>query len=264
MHIKCRFRVDIRDRPAPVDTKPLDRRPAAARQYPFEIGVAPIRHDQPIARHGANQMMKLRFDCSEIGKNIRVIKFQIVQHRGARAVMDKLGTLVEKRGVVFVGFNHKKWAIRKARGDAEILRNATDQKSRIELRIFEYPRQHRRSGGFAVRAGHRQHPFATQHIFCQPLWPGGVGEVALKYCFDQRIAAGDDIADHKNIRIQIQLRCVPAFDQLDPERAQLIGHGRIDIGVAAGDAMPRSTRNGGNATHEGAANAQNMKMHGNG
>jgi len=46
-----------------------------------------------------------------------------------------------------------------------------------------------------------------------------------------------------------------AFDQLDAERLQLLAHGRIDAGVAAGDAVPGGARQGGQTAHESAANA---------
>ncbi len=52
--------------------------------------------------------MKLSFDRMQIGKDIRVIEFQIIQHRCSRPVVDKFGTFVEEGGVVFIGFDDEK------------------------------------------------------------------------------------------------------------------------------------------------------------
>ena len=53
-----------------------------------------------------------------------------------------------------------------------------------------------------------------------------------------------------------------AFDQLDAERAQLIAHRRVDVGVAAGDAVAGFARERGEAAHEGAADAEDVDVHG--
>jgi hypothetical protein len=60
-------------------------------------------------RHGAQQMMELPLNRRQIGKDIGVIEFQVVQDQSARLVMDKLGALVEKRRVVFIRLDDKQW-----------------------------------------------------------------------------------------------------------------------------------------------------------
>ena len=40
-----------------------------------------------------------------------MVEFEVVQNRGAGAVMDEFATFVKKRGVVFVGFNDKRRAL---------------------------------------------------------------------------------------------------------------------------------------------------------
>ncbi len=51
--------------------------------------------------------MELGFDRGEIGEDVRVVEFEVVQNRGARPVVDELRALVEERGVVLVGFDHE-------------------------------------------------------------------------------------------------------------------------------------------------------------
>jgi len=59
----------------------------------------------PAAGHGAQQLIELAADGGNVGIDIRVIEFQIIEDGGARPVVDEFGALVEKRGVVLVGFD---------------------------------------------------------------------------------------------------------------------------------------------------------------
>ena len=43
---------------------------------------------------------------------------------------------------------------------------------------------------------------------------------------------------------------------------ELDAHGRVNIGIAAGDDMPCRTGKQRNPPHEGAANTENMNVHG--
>ena len=43
--------------------------------------------------------------------------------------------------------------------------------------------------------------------------------------------------------------------------AQLVAHGRVNAGVAAGHTVARFPGQGGHATHEGAANAEDVNVH---
>ena len=95
----------------------------------------------------------------------------------------------------------------------------------------------------------------------QPLRPGNVGQPLVEDGFQQRIAPGNGVADDEDVRIQGELVGGKAFDEIDPGVAQLVAHGRVDVGIAAGDAMPRRPGELGDATHEGAADAENMNVH---
>ena len=78
-------------------------------------------------------------DGGQIGKDVGVIEFQIVQHQRARPVMDELGALVKKRGVVFVRFHHKEGRASQAGGLAEVGWNAADQKTGFQAGILQNP-----------------------------------------------------------------------------------------------------------------------------
>ena len=110
-------------------------------------------------------------------------------------------------------------------------------------------------------AGYRQHPTTAQYVFGQPLGPRHIGIAGVQDGFHQRVAPRHDVADHVKIGPKLALRGVEAFDQVDPERAQLIAHGGIDVGVAAGHPQAGLTCDGREPAHEGAADSKNVDMH---
>src|SRR3546814_8727272 len=57
--------------------------------------------------------------------------FRSAQDRHQRPVVDELAALVEEGGVVFVGFHDELASATDPRGDAEILRHAADQETRL-------------------------------------------------------------------------------------------------------------------------------------
>jgi hypothetical protein len=63
--------------------------------------------DQPAAGHGAHQVVELALDHREVVEDVRVVELQVVEHQGARAVVDELGALVEEGGVVLVRLHHE-------------------------------------------------------------------------------------------------------------------------------------------------------------
>ena len=112
-----------------------------------------------------------------------------------------------------------------------------------------------------MRAGDAEHPAALQHVLGQPLRSGNIGQALVEDGFEQRVAARDGVADHENVGVQRQLIDRKAFDEVDAGGAQLVAHRRVDVGVAAGDAMAGGNRQLGDAAHEGAADTQNVNVH---
>src|SRR5690606_26932342 len=88
--------------PGAAFAKRLDRRPATAFEHPVQGRVVGGHNDADRTRNGAHQVMKLGFNGGQVGKNVGVVEFQIVQNGGTRAVMHELRTLDEEGGVVFV------------------------------------------------------------------------------------------------------------------------------------------------------------------
>ena len=136
--------------------------------------------------------------------------------------------------------------------------------------VLQHPGQHAGGGGFAVGACYGQHMAALEHMFSQPLRATGVGRARVQNGFHQREFGGsisepraaDDVADHEHVRLQRHLFSAETLDQFDAQAPELVTHGGVNAGIAAGYFVARFTRQRGQSTHEGAANAQDMNMHG--
>ena len=111
---------------------------------------------------------------------------------------------------------------------------------------------------------------ALQHMLGQPLGAAGVGRASVQDGFHQwefRTAIGqpgaaDHIAYHVHVGLQGHLVGAKAFDEFDAQGAQLVTHGGVDAGVAAGHFVASLAGQRCHATHEGAANAKNVYVHG--
>ena len=114
-----------------------------------------------------------------------MIEFQIIQDGDRRAVMDKFTALVEKSGVVFVGFDYKFFALAQSCRHTEILRHTTDQKTRIAASGFQQEGEYRGCRSFPVRTGNGQRR-AFRQLFPQPLGPE-ISELLVN-TFQRRIA----------------------------------------------------------------------------
>ncbi len=197
--------------------------------------------------------------------------------------MHEFAALVEERGVVLIRLDHEQrrrgerswpgqgpYGCAQTRGYAEVHRHTAHQEAGRQARAFQNPGQHGRGGRLAVRAGDGQHMAALQHMRGQPLRPAGIRCARVEDGLHQRKLrhavrqprAADHVAHHEHVRLQRELVGAIAFDQLYSQGAQLVAHGRVDAGVAAGDTVARLARQRGQAAHERAADAQDVYMHG--
>src|SRR5579862_4488257 len=96
-----------------------------------------------------------------------MIEFQIVDDGDLRQVMDEFAALVEESGVVFVAFNDEPFAIGETRALTKVVRDAADQKARIQAVMLEHPRQQRSGSRLPMRAANDQRAFAANEEFLQ-------------------------------------------------------------------------------------------------
>ncbi len=240
----------------------LDRCPAPHAQHFVEVRLVGVDDQPAIAGHGAQQQVELFLDRGHVRIDVGVVVLEVVEDRRARPVVHELRALVEERGVVLVGLDHEMTAAAEARADVEIERHAADQEAGIESRVLENPREHAAGRRLAVRAGDAEHPAVIdlQHVARQPVGPRLVALAAVEQRFDQRIATAHHVADHEHVRVQLELVGLVAFDDVDAERRELRAHRRVDVAIGAGDTVAGGARDGRDAAHERAADAEDVQV----
>src|SRR5262249_50620516 len=71
------------------------------------VWIVAIEQDHSVLRNDVNQAPETEFDRVEIGKNVRVIELDVVDHQQLGEIVNELRALVEKCAVVFVPFDHE-------------------------------------------------------------------------------------------------------------------------------------------------------------
>ena len=74
-------------------------------EHALERGIVSGGHDAPLAGYRAHQVMELGLDGGQVGEDVGVVVFEVVQDGRARPVVHELGALVEEGRVVFVGLD---------------------------------------------------------------------------------------------------------------------------------------------------------------
>lgn len=235
--------------------------PAAHCQGLLQVDVVFRQDDAALARHDAHQVVELFLNGFQVVKNIRVVKLKVVEDQRARAVVHKLGALVEERAVILVGFDHKERAVSQTRRDVEITRYAADDEARLIAAGFEDPGRHARGGRFAVGTGNGNHPAVAQDEVMQPLRAGHERNIAFQYRLNARIAAGHGVANNHQVRLGIQLAGIVALNKRDALFLQKCAHWRIHIGVRTCHLMAQRARQHCQSAHESATNPQYMNAH---
>src|ERR1051326_6452580 len=101
---------------------------------------------------------------------------------------------------------------------------------------------------------------ARQDMLGEPLRARNIAITAVENRLHQWIVARNHVADHPEVRRERHLRFAKAFGELDTERRELLAHWRVDVRVAARHAIARRACDGGDASHERAANAEDVKV----
>jgi hypothetical protein len=111
-----------------------------------------------------------------------------------------------------------------------------------------------------VGPGNRQDVPADEDVLGQPLRPGNEALAAVEDSLHQRVAARHHVAYHPEVGAQRHLLGAEALGESDAERGELFAHRRVDVGVAAGDAVAGRLGDGRQAAHESAADSENVEM----
>ena len=215
--------------------------PAASVQHTRQTFLQAVDDDssramRAFAGHCAHQVMKLALYRGQVIKNVRMVELQVVEDGGTGTVMHKFAAFIKKRGVVFVGFNHKHTTCAQPGRDIKVHGDAADKKAGLKPGVLQHPGNHGRGGRFAVRAGHSDDMASLQDMLGQPLRTAGVGQARIQNRLHQRkfgrsicqMRAADYIAHDKQVGLERQLLRAKALDQINTQRPKLVAHGRVN------------------------------------
>ena len=147
-------------------------------------------------------------------------------------VVQKLGSLVEESGVIFVSLDDEFFPPAEAVTPvAKIRRDAADQKIGPATGGLQDPRKHGRGGRLAVRPGNYDRGAAGKKIFLQQLRHRAVRNLVVENAFHFGIAARYRVADHRQIRHGRQIFLAVAFVPRNSQRGEQRRCRRIDIYV---------------------------------
>ena len=211
------------------------------------------------SRHATQQMMKLDLDGFEIGKDIRMIIFEIVQDQQPRAIMKKFAALVEEGRIVFISLDHERPTLTQPCPHAKVLRNTTDQKAWLIAGRFEHPGQQARGCRLAVRSSHDARQPSPQNVLSHKLSAGGIGDVQIEHGLDLGIAAGKGVAHQHEIRSRDEVVRAERT-HFDVHGRQNLRHGRISAGIRSGHPPAGCPGQAGDAGHGRTADTEDMKV----
>src|SRR6185437_13708844 len=160
------------------------------------IGVAFVSDDAAAARHQVDQAPEGGLHRVQVLVNVCVIELNGSEDDGIGKVVQELGTLVKKGGVVLVPLDDEVAAVAEGETAAEILRDAAHQERRPLPCRLKDPGQHGGGGGLAVSAGNDDDFAAAQKFVVQNLRQRAEGDAAVEQVFQFHVAAGNGVAHH--------------------------------------------------------------------
>src|SRR6266498_2186632 len=94
-----------------------------------------------------------------------MVKFDIVYNRDLRQIVHKLGTLIEIGSVILVAFDDEVLTVSNAKTNAEVLRHAANQESRVQTTMIQQPGSDTCSCSLTVCAGNNERAAAANEFF---------------------------------------------------------------------------------------------------
>ena len=183
-------------------------------------------------------------------------------HRGeddrVGKVMQKLRSLIEECGVVFIAFQDKVLPCPKHEARPKVFRDSANQERGSKSSRMEDPGQHRSRCGFAMGSSHHQHVLALQKLVVQDLRQGTEWDPFIQNVFQFDVAARDRIPDHNQIGMRHQILRVKWLRYGYSQGRQKVRHGGIGGGIGAGYTEATFLQHSRERCHRGATDTDQM------
>ena len=188
-----------------------------------------------------------------------MIELNVVYDHQLGQVVNKLGTLVEERRVVFIALDHEIFGIVQARALPKIFRDSTDQITRFVPGFLQNPGKQRRRRGLPVCASDDKIVPAAQKMIFQDFRQRHIKEFPVEHGFHFRIAAFHRVPDHHHIDIRRDVLGAISSFEFDATLFEEDRHRRINIFIRAGNFESALLQRGRDCSHGRAGNSKKMK-----
>ena len=153
-----------------------------------------VRDNKAAARDEVDESFEGGLDLIQIAINVGVVELDVRKDERVRKVVEKLGTLVEESGVVFVALEDEGACRAQLKTGAKVLRDAADEERRLTRGIASRgylvnPRENAGGGCLAVGSGDNQRLAAFEKFLTQQCGHRGERNALVEDALNFRIAA---------------------------------------------------------------------------
>ena len=224
------------------------------------VGAVCVDVDDAVFGHDAQQALEGEFDFFHIGVDVCVVHLDIVDDDDLGQVVEEFGAFVEEGGVVLIALEHAVVGVRKVAAAAEVAGDAADHEAGVQPVVLHEPSEHGGGGGFAVGAGDYKVLFAPEEELFHGLGQAHVAQVFLEHGFNLCIAAAHGVADDDEVCAGGDVVGLVALEDFDALAFQEGGHGRVDVGICAGNHKALASHGRGNGAHGCAADSEEVDV----
>ena len=235
---------------------------ARARRHRHRVGRLVADHEQAVLGEEHDELAERVAHRVERREDVDVVELDRGQDRGARTVVIELRALVEVRGVVLVALDHEVGALAQQPALTERDRHAADEQARIATRLAQDVRDQRGRRGLAVGAAHHDAVATGQQLLAQHRRERGQRQAALARRGDLDVVARVGVAHHHQVGLPVEVGRGEPLEHRDLQRRELVAHRRVQRGVRATDVVARRTEQACDRTHAGAADSDEVDLHG--
>ena len=222
-----------------------------ARQQLAHYRIVDAHHRTAVERQVVQEIDKRLLQILEVALvGIHMVGFDVGDHGHHRLQM-------QERRIALIRFRDQITAGPQSCVGPRRLHQPAVNEGRVQAGFGVNARNHRRGGGFAVRAGDSD-AVAKTHQLRQHLCAADHRDTRFTGGDNLRVVGGDGGRNHHHARIQHVFRTVIEVNRR-PERAQLLGH-RIRRQIGAADLIPFVCQHFGDTTHAGATDADKVNV----
>ncbi len=224
------------------------------------ILIIAVEEHETVFRNEADHVPEGAFDRLEVVEDIGVIELDIVHDRNFGEVVDELGALVEKGGVIFIAFKDVDFGIVKTSPLPEIAGDASDHKTGALSGGFKNPRKKRGGCRFPMRPCDDEIPLSAEDLIAKQFRQRNVVQLATHDLFDLGVPAALGVPDDKQVDVIAEVFRLVTVENFDAPTFKKGLHGVVDLSVRSSDLVAGVAKRSGDGSHRGSTNPHEIEV----